>query len=186
MVEKPILVGFFRPAVILPDKKYDEMKLRNILMHETTHRKRHDIFVKWLLIFAGSVHWFNPFVHFARREMNRACELACDEAVIKELDRSEMQQYGDTLIAVAADSIKKIPLSIAMFEDKKNLKERLRAIMKHTKYSKRAVIAASAILVTTVCVILGISTLYGADRHDFMDNFTLQEQMQIREAKLRD
>ena len=186
MVEKPILVGFFRPAVILPDKKYDEMKLRNILMHETTHRKRHDIFVKWLLIFAGSVHWFNPFVHFARREMNRACELACDEAVIKELDRSEMQQYGDTLIAVAADSIKKIPLSIAMFEDKKNLKERLRAIMKHTKYSKRAVIAASAILVTTVCVILGISTLYGADRHDFMDNFTLQEQMQIREAKLRE
>ena len=186
MVEKPILVGFFRPAVILPDKKYDEMKLRNILMHETTHRKRHDIFVKWLLIFAGSVHWFNPFVHFARREMNRACELACDEAVIKELDRSEMQQYGDTLIAVAADSIKKIPLSIAMFEDKKNLKERLRAIMKHTKYSKRAVIAASAILDTTVCVILGISTLYGADRHDFMDNFTLQEQMQIREAKLRE
>lgn len=186
MVVTPILIGFFRPAVILPDRKYEGMKLRNILMHETTHWKKHDILVKWLLIFAGSVHWFNPLVHIVRREMNRACELACDEAVIKKLDRSEMQQYGDALIAVAADSIKKIPLSIAMFEDKKNLKERLRAIMKHKKHSKRAVIAASTVLVTAVCVILGISTLYGADGHDYMDNFSLQEQMQIREGKLKE
>lgn len=119
IVETPILIGFFRPAVILPNKKYEDIKLRNILLHETTHMKRYDIFVKWLLIFVGAVHWFNPLVYFVRREMNKACELACDEAVIKRFDINEMQQYGDTLIAVAADSIRKLPLSITMFEDKK-------------------------------------------------------------------
>lgn len=186
IVETPILVGFFRPAVILPDKKYEDMQLRNILMHEITHVKRYDIFGKWLFIFAGAIHWFNPLVYFVRREMNKACELACDESVIKRFDVSEMQQYGDTLIAVAADSIRKMPLSITMFEDKKNLKERLGAIMKHKKHSKRAVIAASVILVTFVCAVLGFSTLHGTENeHSYADNFPLPEdQKHIKEIEL--
>lgn len=185
MVETPILIGFFHPVVILPDKHYEDTKLRNILMHEIAHRKRHDIFVKWLLISVESIHWFNPLVHFVRREMNRACELACDEAVIKGLDRNEMQQYGDTLIAVAADSIRKMPLPIAMFEDKKNLKERLGAIMKYKKQSKRTVLAASAILVMIVCTILGVSTLRSVESgHHYADNFSLEDQMYIREHEL--
>lgn len=188
IVEIPILIGFFRPAVILPNKNYEDMKLRNILMHEITHMKRYDIYVKWLLIFVGAMHWFNPLIYFVRREMNKACELACDESVIRGFDISEMQQYGDTLIAVAADSIRKTPLPIIMFEDKKNLKERLGAIMKHKKQSKRTVIVASAILVTIVCAILGFSTLRSIENeHNYADNYPQpQDQKNIKEIELRD
>ena len=187
MVETPVLIGFFRPAVILPDKAYGDVKLRHILLHEMTHRKRQDIFVKWLLIFAGAVHWFNPLVYFVRQEMNKACELACDESVIKRFDISEMQQYGDTLIAVAADSIRKMPLSITMFENKRNLKERLDAIMKHKKHSKRTVIVASSFLVTIVCAILGFSTLQGIENgYSYADNYPLpQDQKHIKEIELK-
>lgn len=187
IVETPILIGFFHPAVILPNKKYEDIKLRNILLHETTHMKRYDIFVKWLLIFVGAVHWFNPLVYFVRREMNKACELACDESVIKRFDINEMQQYGDTLIAVAADSIRKLPLSITMFEDKKNLKERLDAIMKHKKHSKRTVVAAGVILITIVCTILGFSALQGIENeHNYADNYPLpQDQKNIKEIELK-
>lgn len=187
IAETPILIGFFHPAVILPDKKYEDMQLRNILMHEITHVKRYDIFVKWLFIFVGAIHWFNPLVHFVHREMNKACELACDESVIKRFDIREMQQYGDTLIAVAADSIRKMPLSITMFEDKKNLKERLGAIMKYKKHSKRKVIAASVILVTIVCAVLGFSTLHSVENeHNYADNFLLtQDQKHIKEIELK-
>ena len=69
--------------------------------------------------FVGAIHWFNPFIYLVRREMNKACELACDESVIKKFDIREMQLYGDTLIAVAADSIKKTSLPITTFEGKK-------------------------------------------------------------------
>lgn len=191
MVETPVLIGFFRPAVILPDKAYGDVKLRHILLHEMTHRKRQDIFVKWLLIFAGAVHWFNPLVYFVRREMNKACELACDEAVIKGFTVSEMQQYGDTLIEVAADSIRKTPLSIAMFEDKKNLKERLGAIMKHRKYSRRTVTAAGVILVTMVCAVLGVSAMRGIEDgtggNGYADNFPQPEaQKRIKGIELRE
>lgn len=121
--------------------------------------------------------------------MNKACELACDESVIKRFDISEMQQYGDTLIAVAADSIRKMPLSysITMFEDKKNLKERLDAIMKHKKHSTRTVIVASVILVTIVCAVLGLSTLHGIENeHAYADNYPLpQDQKRIKEIELK-
>ena len=190
ILETPILIGFFRPAVILPDKKYEDVQLRNILMHEITHRKKQDIFVKWLLIFVGAVHWFNPMIYFVRREMNQACELACDESVIKRFDISEMQQYGNTLIAVAADSIRRTPFSVTMFEDKKILKERLAAIMKHKKYSKRTVVTASIILTIIDCGILGFSTLSGVGNgqksSSYADNYLLpSDQKRIKEIELK-
>lgn len=191
IVKTPILIGFFCPAVILPNKKYEDIKLRNILMHEIAHMERHDIFIKWLFVFVGSIHWFNPLVYFVRREMNQACELACDEFLIKRFDICEMQQYGDTLIAVAADSIGTMSLPITMFEDKKNLKERVGAIMKHKTYSKRTVIAASVMLVTIVCVILGFSTLHGVENkhigNDYADHyFSPQAQRHKKQIALRD
>lgn len=98
-----------------------------------------------------------------------------------------MQQYGDTLIAVAADSIKKMPLSITMFENKENLKERLDAIMKHKKYSRRTVIAASLFLAGIVCVIFGLSTLQGIENgHSYADNYpSPQDQKHIKEIELK-
>lgn len=186
MVKTPISIGCFRPAIILPDKKYEDKKLRNILMHEITHIKKHDIFVKWLLIFVGAIHWFHPLVYFVRREMNKACELACDESVIKRFDHSEKQQYGDTLIAVAADPIRKMPLSLTMCESKKNLKERLDAIMKYKKHSKKTVIAASVILVTIVCAILGFSALHVIENeHTYANQFPLpQDQKRMKQIEL--
>ncbi len=190
ILETPILIGFFRPAVILPDQEYEDVQLRNILMHEITHWKRHDIFVKWLLIFVGAVHWFNPMIYFVRREMNQACELACDESVIKWFDISEMQQYGNTLIAVAADSIRRTPFSVTMIEDKKFLKERLAAIMKHKTYSKRTVVTAGVILMIIVCGILGVSTLRSAGNaqksSSYADNYPLpSDQKRIKEIELK-
>lgn len=32
------------------------------------------------------IHWFNPFVYLLEKEVNRACELSCDEAVVFMLD----------------------------------------------------------------------------------------------------
>lgn len=188
VVENPFLIGFFRPAVILPDKKYEDIRLQNILMHEIIHMQRHDIAVKWLLIFTGAVHWFNPLVYFVRREMNKACELACDESVIKNFNISEKQQYGDTLIAVAADSIGRTPHPITMFEDKENLKERLGAIMEYNRYSKRTIAAASVILAAVVCTVLGLGTLrITGSSHSYADNYSMpQDQMNMKEIELRD
>jgi hypothetical protein len=79
--------------------------------------------------------------------------------VIRKLDANDKQNYGDTLIYVAADS--KTPrtvLSTTMCEEKKALKERLRAIMAHKKATKTALVL-SAILILALA---GCAALLGA------------------------
>jgi len=119
------------------------------------------VLVKWLSVLTCAIHWFNPIVWFVRREIDRACELSCDEAVIRTLDKDGKQNYGDTLIYVAADA--KTPhavLSTTMCEEKKALKERLGAIMKSKKHTRIAIVL-SAVLIITAC---GTAVALGAGR----------------------
>jgi beta-lactamase regulating signal transducer with metallopeptidase domain len=145
-VTTPMLVGILRPYIIIPDLDFNEKQLKNILLHEVTHLRRFDIAVKWLTMIATSIHWFNPLMYFIKKEINHACELACDEAVIKNLNSAEKQAYGDTLISVVAEH--KYPIGVlqaTMCEEKKSLKERLIAIMNYSK-KPRIIIIFSVIL----------------------------------------
>jgi hypothetical protein len=149
-----MLMGLFRPVIILPDREYADAQLRAILLHELTHLRRRDVLVKWLSVVACAVHWFNPIVWLARREIDRACELACDEAVIRGLDASGKQCYGETLLYVAADS--KTPwtvLSATMCEEKRDLKERLAAIARNKQYSRAAVAASAAVIIAAILAV---------------------------------
>ncbi len=146
-VPTPMLIGIWRPCIIIPDVDFDEKQLKNILLHEVTHLRRFDIQVKWLTMTAASIHWFNPLVYLFKRKINQACELACDEAVIKNLSPAEKQAYGDTLISVIAEH--KYPVGVlqaTMSEEKKSLQERLVAIMKHHQKSRQIIILSGILL----------------------------------------
>ncbi len=186
----PVLVGIFRPAIILPDKKYEDIELQSILLHEITHMRKHDIVIKWLLILVGALHWFNPVTYFVRREIDRACELACDESVIKKLDNAGRQHYGNALIMVAADTIRKVPISMPMLKDKNNLKERLNAIMKHKDFPKKTIYLSGILLVAILCgtFYLGIARSLTAQKKEGMaavtDSTPIQEQKVQKEIEL--
>lgn len=152
-VTTPMLIGILRPYIIIPDIDFCENQLKHVLRHEIIHLKRFDIVVKWLMMIATSIHWFNPLVYFIKKEINYACELACDEAVIRSLNASEKQAYGDTLISIVAEH--KYPagvLQATMCEEKKSLKERLIAIMNYRETSKYRVIFSAILL---GCVVFG-------------------------------
>ncbi|MGH4139058.1 M56 family metallopeptidase [Clostridium sp.] len=143
----PMLIGIVKPSIIIPDINFNEKQFKNILLHEIVHLKRFDIAVKWLTMIASAIHWFNPLMYFIKKEINSSCELSCDEAVIKNLSPSEKQDYGDTLISVVAQY--KYPsgiLQVTMCEEKKGLKERLIAIMNHTRKSKKVIILSVILL----------------------------------------
>lgn len=150
----PMLIGFLRPMIIIPNTAYSEIQLRNILLHEITHLKRYDIGVKWFLMIVTSLHWFNPLMYWIKKEMNHAGELSCDEAVIRNLSSSEKQQYGDTLISVASENKYPIGVLQATFsEEKTMLRERLMAIMQHNRKSK---------MVAVISIILSVLVIGGA------------------------
>ena len=83
LVEGPMLIGFFRPVVVLPDEVYTEREREAILRHELAHFRRGDLWYKLLLVAANGAHWFNPLVYVMARQARRDLEYACDETVVK-------------------------------------------------------------------------------------------------------
>lgn len=125
--------------------------------HELTHYKRLDMFYKWLVQLTICLHWFNPLVWMMGRELGRACELACDEAVIHGLDEQGRRAYGDTLLhALKAGGRCQSPFtSVMLSEDAEQIKERLRVIMNFKKSSKLTILLS---ILFTAALFAGATT----------------------------
>lgn len=136
-IAAPMLVGAIRPVIALPNTTTNGNDLQYILQHELIHHKRWDAAYKWLVQITVCLHWFNPLIHWVKNEINRNCELSCDEAVIKHLSRSGQCAYGDMLLnAINLDKTQPHPaVTITLSEDSKRIKERLSAIMNFKKPS---------------------------------------------------
>ncbi len=133
-----------------------EKDFQYIVLHELTHYKRRDMFYKWLVQVTVCLHWFNPLVHLMSREITRACEFSCDEAVLARMGGDNAQDYGKTLLdaMAAVGKYRENIGAVTLSENKELLKERIGAIMKFKERTK-GVKVLTAIL--TACVIFGAS-----------------------------
>lgn len=104
----PVLVGVLSPKLLLPEGEMRENALRYSLLHELTHFKRRDIWLKTLALLVNAVHWFNPFMWYMTRLVERDTELACDEAALKKLPAQEHSAYGTTILD-AVERLKTAP-----------------------------------------------------------------------------
>lgn len=140
LAASPMLLGLFRPCVVLPSAAVSGEAFRHTVLHELTHCKRRDLLYKWLVQAAVCVHWFNPLVWLMAREIDRACELACDEAVLRLLEPEERRAYGDTLLRAleTGGGYRAVRGSVSLGENAEFLKERLIAIMNFKQPSGRA------------------------------------------------
>ncbi len=155
LISSPLLIGFFRPYIVLPCINISEKDFSYIILHELIHYKRKDVFYKWLVQITVCLHWFNPFVYFMANEINKACEFSCDESVIIKVGYSKAQEYGRTLLdaMVSVGKYKESIGSVTLSKNKILLKERLGAIMNFKRKSKLAKIMT---IILTLCVIFGV------------------------------
>ncbi len=129
-VSSPMQLGLLSPRLILPDRVYTKEMLEHILRHELTHYRRRDVLCKWIATLTGCIHWFNPFVWIARRQLDRQCELSCDELLLKSMTPREKQSYGQTLLELACDrALPRQVIATSFATEKRDLKERLACIM---------------------------------------------------------
>ncbi len=151
-VETPLMYGIFSPKIVLPERDYDEEQLTNILRHELMHYRRRDPMYKWLAVIILSAHWFNPLSWVIRREIGRACELSCDEMLLRNMSRYEKQSYGNTLLNTAASGALPAGVVATTFStEKKNLKERLEQIMNYKKSAARVIAAVLTLALLAGC-----------------------------------
>ena len=178
-VSTPMLLGVMHPTIVLPEGVALH-QLGDILAHELTHARRHDLLYKWLTAAITSLHWFNPLMVVVRQEVARSCELACDEAVIRRLDGPGRRHYGETLLTLAAQAPRGIGiLTTTLCEEKQQLKERLVLIMKGTNRRPAAFAAtvALALLLTGCAAISGIAphSSVPSEEDTLLDNPVLYE-----------
>ena len=153
LISSPLLLGFFHPCIVLPGTDCSDLDFQYTIRHELTHFKRKDMFYKWLMQTVVCLHWFNPLVYLMARDVNRLCELSCDEAIIRHLNENAMRDYGNTLLGAVRPkgNYKNSLASVTLNESRELLKERLDAIMNYKKQSNMIKVL-SFIMTLTICL----------------------------------
>ncbi len=148
-VASPLSYGVFKPVIILPED-ISEKHLPFVLLHEHTHIKDRDSVLKILALFALALNWFNPFVWFMVKMLERDIELYCDERVLKKLGGKNAGSYANTIL----DFAEKESLSLSFFSAA-SLCERVTSIMKNKNKKQSlfsvALVFAAVVLVMTAC-----------------------------------
>jgi len=158
LVSSPLLIGFFKPYIVLPTMDISEADFKHTIMHELTHYKRGDMFYKSLVQLTICLHWFNPLVYLMGREINSACEFSCDEAVIKNLNNDGIKEYGNTLLNALGfgGEYKNSLSSVTLSENKKILEERLSMIK---NFKKKSAFTAICAVLLSVGLVIGASVI---------------------------
>ena len=145
-ITSPMLIGFFRPVILLPDISIAEDELPLILEHELIHLKRHDLWYKALILAATTLHWFNPVVYLMAKGAALQCEISCDALVLAEADFEQRRQYGETILGIVRNGAKlRTALSTNFYEGKRGMKNRIFSIMDTKKKKAGAVVLCMAV-----------------------------------------
>lgn len=129
-ISGPMVVGVFRPMLLLPEENYDYIKLKMIISHEMVHIKRYDTAYKFLLVIACALHWFNPFVRIMCRKANGDMEISCDARVLRKADIEEKKTYSLMIIDVASQNCRERTPSLftGFGSQKASLESRIKSI----------------------------------------------------------
>lgn len=131
----PMLFGFGkRTCIVCPDRLWNSLdaeQRRAFLAHEVAHFRRRDHWVRWLEWLVTAIYWWLPLVYFARQQLERHEEAACDAWAIANLS-TPPRAYAETLLSVVdflSETRIGIPRLASRMQATDSLEERLRLIM---------------------------------------------------------
>ena len=190
LAQSPMLVGFFRPTILLPLEHLPDSDARFILAHELTHFRRKDLWKKLLFLMVRCAHWFNPIVYLLNRDFSRWLETSCDEQVVSSLDRDQRKEYGRLLIDYAPASRYAGPkLYVSFASCRYKLKRRISIMLNSDKKSRSllGLVLAVALVVgclATTALAASVDNDNGTD--DFALSFRVEQNDIIKAYKCED
>lgn len=132
--ESPMMIGFFKPILVLPKEQYSSEDLFFILKHELVHLKRGDMYLKLLFVIANAVHWFDPLIWIMHKEAVIDMELSCDEQVTKGTSHALRKAYTETLLSMLHKRcVRKTVLSTQFYGGTQIMKKRFQNILIRTR-----------------------------------------------------
>ncbi len=148
-ISTPFILGILKPVIYIPSGM-DERTLNHVVAHEEAHIKRRDHWWKPLGYFLLTVYWFNPIIWLAYVLLCRDIEMACDEKVIRDMDKGSVAAYSQALLDCSFPRRRIAACPLAFGEV--GVKERVKTVL---NYKKPAfwiiVVAVVACIVVAVC-----------------------------------
>lgn len=132
-IAAPILVGIFRPLILLPAAAlagWDSGQLEMVLLHELAHVRRFDNLVNLIQRITESLLFFHPMVWIVSGWVRREREHCCDELVVARTQQP--RAYAEILIHFA-DQVPTSPFALARTVSsmaERSLVARIRCILK--------------------------------------------------------
>jgi len=157
----PMVIGFIRPVVVLPNKALSHQELDMILAHELTHYRRKDAWIKLAILVARAAHWFNPAVHILSWHIHNLCELSCDENVVMEMSTHHRKLYGETILSMLqhGSDQRNLVCASGLCNSQKIIKRRLTNMLNFRKTRKIA--AAMSLALAMIIVSVGAVVAHG-------------------------
>ncbi|GEM_PF-2385405 len=160
-ISGPVVLGIYKPVLLLNNGDYDDVNLKMILRHEIVHIKRHDTAYKFFLMLVCAVHWFNPFVYSMSKKACRDLEASCDMKVLQDSGTEEKKLYSLMIIDQASHRFSsKVPSLLAGLSGSENILEyRVKNIL-NSAGKKEGYI--TLMLVLTVAIVCGNTVRIGS------------------------
>lgn len=159
-VSIPMITGYFKPVICLPDIYFSDDELKNILLHEWNHFLHKDVWVKLSMYIISSVFWWNPFVHILRRELNHILEIQCDLSITSKMDEGARINYLNSILKVLRVVSKKtlihnIPMNCAALvstNKTKKIEQRFSLVLNYNSGRKQRIF-----LIFLLCIFILLS-----------------------------
>lgn len=187
LVQSPMLVGFFRPTILLPSEHLPDSDARYILAHELTHFRRRDLWKKFLMNMIQCIHWFNPVVYLLSRDFAYWLETSCDEEVVSSLDYAQRKEYGYLLINYAPATRHVGPrLYVSFTSCRYKLKRRISIMLNSNKKSRSLLGLLLALALVVGCLATSALAANISDNgttDDFALSFVTGQNISIKDAQ---
>ena len=149
-ISSPFILGVVKPRIYLPSG-LDEVQRQNVLSHERAHLTRRDHWWKPLGFVLLAVYWFNPVLWLAYALLCRDIELACDERVVRDMNRAQRAAYSQALLDCAMPRRRRLVLCPLAFGEV-GVRDRVKSVLHYRRpgvwLSAAAVLLCAALAMT--------------------------------------
>lgn len=156
-IKTPMLTGFFKPIILLPEFDLPDEYIRNILLHEYSHFKHGDIWAKCILNILCCFLWWHPSSYTLRSDLDHSLEIKCDTDVISNMSEDERIEYFEMIKDIAAKTRRKSHSFTVGLVSAKHEKQLIQRFQLGLNYKKKKRYIANTIFCILLIVVFVFS-----------------------------
>lgn len=167
LIKIPMVIGYFKPVVIIPVEMLTQMpfnQIEAIIAHEIAHIRRNDYILNVLQTIIETLFFFHPAVWYISNQIRKERENCCDDMALTVCRESIV--YAKALVSVQELTFRKHYSAVAFSGKKKYLLNRVKRLIMKPKVKSNLIdrIIAAVVILSGV---LALSFTYSAKTYDY-------------------